>query len=179
MIFTSDVLARVLPELAERVAATGVEVVIHMVGGSAVAAGYHPERDATRDVDAWLNARAEAKAKVFEVAALMATENGWRPDWLNEDAVMFIPESVGGAGSAHWRPYHTAGKVDIVVAHPEVLFAMKLRAARGRRDVPDLEILARVAGVTTAAAASTLFESYYPHDPLKPGAQEWISQFFG
>ena len=64
MIFTADVLDRVLTELAERVAARDVEVVIHVVGGSAVAIGYNPDRSATRDVDAWVNASAARLAAV-------------------------------------------------------------------------------------------------------------------
>ena len=170
MIFTADVLDRVLTELAERVAARDVEVVIHVVGGSAVAIGYNPDRSATRDVDAWVNASSAAKAVVLDVAAELANENGWPSDWLNENAVMFIPEAVGGSGSAHWRSYRTAGKVDVVVATPDVLFAMKIHAARGRRDLPDLEVLAGAAGVSTAAAAVELFELYYPPDALKPAS---------
>jgi hypothetical protein len=178
VIFTAELLARTVPVLAERLAARGVEVVIHVVGGSAVALGYHPGRSATRDIDAWLNADADTKAVVLDVVAQLAAENTWPPDWLNENAVMFIPDDVGGAGSPHWRPYHTAGTVDVVVAAPDVLFAMKLRAARGRRDLPDLEVLAGAAGVTTEAAAIELFESYYPHDALKPAAHAWLEQFF-
>lgn len=178
MIFTADLLAQVLPELAQRVAARGVEVVIHVVGGSALAIGYHPGRDATTDVDVWLNASPAAKAQVLVIAGEMATQRGWRPDWLNENAVMFIPDSVGGAGSGHWRPYHTSGTVAVVVATPDVLFAMKLHAARGRRDLPDLEVLASEAGVTSAEAAIAIFESYYPHDTLKPTAHAWLSRHF-
>lgn len=178
MIFTADLLARILPELAERLRSRGVEATIHIVGGSAVAIGYNHDRGATRDVDAWLNAATDAKVEVVDVAAELAAENGWPLDWLNENAVMFIPEAVGGAGSADWRPYHTAGKVGVVIAAPEVLFAMKLHAARGRRDLPDLEVLADAAGVTTAPAAVELFESYYPHDILKPAARAWLDRFF-
>lgn len=143
MIFTTDLLSRVLADFAERLAAQDVEVVIHVVGGSAVALRYHPDRNATRDVDAWLNASADAKAAVLAVAADLAAEHGWHSDWLNENAAVFIPEAVGGAGSTHWLAYHTVGTVDVVVAAPDVLFAMKLHAARGRRDLPDLAVLAR------------------------------------
>lgn len=178
MIFTAALLAEVLPELAARLAERGVDVVIHVVGGSAVAIGYHPERDATRDVDAWLNATTDAKAETLSVATELAAENGWPQDWLNENAVMFIPEDVGGAGSEHWRPYHKSGTAEVVVATPEVLFAMKLHAARGRRDLPDLDVLAGPAGVTTAQEAVELFESFYPHDTLKRTASAWLARFF-
>lgn len=178
MIFTAAVLARVLPELAARLAARDVDVVIHVVGGSAVALGYDPDRNATRDVDAWLNASTDGKAVVLSVAAELALENGWPPDWLNENAVMFIPEAVGGTGSEHWRSYHTTASVEVVVAAPDVLFAMKLHAARGRRDLPDLDVLAEAAGVTTARDAVELFESYYPHETLKRTAHAWLAQFF-
>jgi len=178
VIFTASLLARVLPELAGRLVARGVDVVIHVVGGSAIAVGYHPDRAATRDVDAWLNATTDAKAEILSVAAELASEHGWPQDWLNENAVMFIPEAVGGIGSEHWRTLHKTGSVEVVVATPDVLFAMKLHAARGRRDLADLDVLAGAAGVATAREALELFESFSPHDTLKRTAHAWLAQFF-
>lgn len=121
MIFTSDLLARALPELASRLADAGLTAVIHIVGGSAIALGTDPDRTATQDVDAWLNANPDTKVEAFAIAAQMAHDHGWRQDWLNENAVMFIPDSVGGIDSEHWRHYYSAGSVDIVLAAPDVL----------------------------------------------------------
>lgn len=41
------------------------------------------------------------------------------------------------------------------------------------------ESLAKAAGITAADAAVALFESYYPHDALKPAARAWLDTFFG
>jgi hypothetical protein len=179
VIFTAALLDSTLRQLVERLAARKVEVVIHVVGGSAVALGYNPDRPATRDVDAWLNASEVARQQVVAVVAELAAENGWPPNWLNENAVMFIPEAVGGSGSPHWRLYHRDDMVTIAVATPDVLFAMKLHAARGRRDLPDLDVLADAAGVSSQGAALELFDAFYPHDRLKPAARVWLEWRFG
>ena len=71
-----------------------------------------------------------------------------------------------------------AGDVKVTVAVERVLFAMKLRAARGRRDSPDGAVLAEAAGITTAAAAIDVYDMYYPHDPLKVAAKEWLAAHF-
>lgn len=55
---------------------------------------------------------------------------------------------------------------------------MKLRAARGRRDTSDLDLLAGPAGATTADDAFRIFDTYFPHDDLKPTARAWISRHF-
>jgi hypothetical protein len=179
VILTASLLAEVLADLAARVASTGSNVTVHVVGGAAIAIGVHPQRDATQDVDVWLNTDATGRRVVEEVAARIADERGWSRSWLNEEARGFIPESVGGKGSPDWQPYCAIDDVAVVVAHPRILFAMKLHAARGRRDFPDLAVLAGPAGIDSAATASALFEEYFPYDELKPRAREWLAAFFG
>jgi len=47
------------------------------------------------------------------------------------------------------------------------MLAMKLRAARGRRDETDIEALLDRCGIRSLAAAEELFERYYPDVELK------------
>ena len=178
MTLEADQIRAALGDLASQLAADGLIVTIHVVGGAAVALGYHPGRQATRDVDAWVNTAADTHPAVLAAAARLARDRG-RPDgWLNEDAVMFIPESVGGVGDADWRPYLAVGNVSIVLAQPRLLFAMKLHAARGRRDLPDLAVLAGPAGITSVDDAVALYDAYYPYDDMKASAREWLRTFF-
>jgi len=178
MTLAVDEIRSALHDLATRLAEQDLTVTIHVVGGAAVALGYHPERQATRDVDAWVNTAAGTHPAVIEAAARLAIDRGWPDGWLNEDVVMFIPESVGGLGDPAWRPFLAVDDVSIVLAQPRLLFAMKLRAARGRRDLPDLAVLAAPAGIGNVNAAVHLYDEYYPDDELKPAAREWLRVFF-
>lgn len=179
MILDARLVADVLAELATRAADAGVEATVHVVGGAAIAIAYDADRDATRDVDAWLNADERSKQGLLAVAEQIAVERGWPSDWLNEQAVVFFPDSVGGKGSPDWRGVCEVGGVAVVVAGERILFAMKLHAARGRRDFPDLAVLASVVGVSSVADAEAVFDEYYPRDSLKPAARRWLTSFFG
>ena len=59
------------------------------------------------------------------------------------------------------------GGVTVWVAGPQHMLAMKLRAARGRRDETDIEALLDRCGIRSLAAAEELFERYYPDVELK------------
>jgi hypothetical protein len=55
---------------------------------------------------------------------------------------------------------------------------MKLRAGRGNRDLPDLDILAPIVPVRSAQEALEIYEKRYPEEPLKPTSERWIDQHF-
>lgn len=74
MILTRDVAFDVLEELAARTSARGVTATVHVVGGAAIAVGYNPDREATTDIDAWVNGDAEARKVVFEIAERIGEE---------------------------------------------------------------------------------------------------------
>jgi hypothetical protein len=169
-----DILAG-LEQLARQLDADGLVLSIHVVGGAAMALEYNTDRQATSDVDAWVNGKPEVHAVVAAAVADIAVQRGWPDDWLNEKAVMFIPDSVG-SGPNDWRPTLTIGSVAIFVAQPRILLAMKLRAGRGRRDLPDLGPLVRAARIRTVQEAEEVFDEYYPHDDMKPLARHWLTE---
>ena len=68
--------------------------------------------------------------------------------------------------------------VTITVAEPALLFAMKLRASRGRRDFLDLDVLVDVCEINSRGAAIGLYEGHYPEDPLSGKAKVWLDQHF-
>ena len=164
-----------LRELAERLDTAGLELTIHVVGGAAIAVEYSPERQATRDVDVWLNARPEILKNITAIALQVAVRRGWPSDWLNDRARMFIPDTVG-AGPDDWRPTLTVGNVHVCVAQPEILLAMKLLAGRGRRDLPDLEPLVVAVGASSIDDVEAIFDRYYPHDDMKPSSRHWLTE---
>ncbi len=93
--------------------------------------------------------------------------------WLNDKARLFIPNDVGG-DIGEWLPHHLTNRIRIVIARPDVLLAMKLRAGRGRRDSDDLPALVEACGYTTRAQAEACFAEHYPDDAMKPKSQAWI-----
>lgn len=159
-----------LVEFATRLDAAGVEVVVHVVGGAAMVLAYDESRGSTRDVDSWFPP-ASARREVLRVVEELAVERGLPADWLNDKANVFIPESADTSG---WRVLLSVGRVVVKVADAEVMFAMKMRAGRPARDFADLDVLARILGITTRAAAVEVFERNYPWDEMKPTVEFWL-----
>lgn len=159
-----------LEELAVRLDAAGVEGRIRLMGGAAIALDF-PERGLTTDADA-LYQPAEA---IEEVAAAIGRERGWSDNWLNRDVKMYASDFDHLAA---WSTLVVVGAVSVVVAPPDLLLAMKLRAGRGRRDSDDVEWLLDRCGIGSLAEAEEIFDRYYPRDEIAPGARRQIEARF-
>lgn len=59
----------------------------------------------------------------------------------------------------------------VTVAPVDLLLAMKLNAARGRRDSTDIDFLCTACGVNSVAAAEEIFDRYFPADVMATRAQ--------
>ncbi|MFT4217681.1 MAG: DUF6036 family nucleotidyltransferase [Micropruina sp.] len=128
---------------------------IYVVGGAAMALVFDSRR-VTRDVDASIQSdRAPFDAAVREVAR----RHNLSPTWVNSSAVAFFTNQPDDGASELTLP-----GLRITVASVDHLIAMKLRAGRGR-DLDDLEVLFRQAGVTGPEAAlgihDRLFDDSY------------------
>jgi hypothetical protein len=156
-----------LTALAERLAAEGARLRIHIVGSAAlVLAGF--DRPYTHDVDAAFS----SNERVIAVAREIAEERGWAADWLNDKVTQFLPDH----GTPEWEAVIRRGGVVVLIAPRDLMFAMKLHAGRGRRDGDDVRALVTALGIGTVAQARAVFESYYPHDELKPTSARWLTQ---
>jgi len=91
-------------------------------------------RNATRDLDVVILSPLE-RTRVREFAAVVAAENEWPSDWLNEGAKGFVTGSADGPVI-----FQAPG---IVVRRPSIeqLLAMKLSAWRDDVDIADAERL--------------------------------------
>ena len=58
-----------------------------------------------------------------------------------------------------WVVIREVDSVVVEVGTPQLLLAMKLHAARGRRDFDDITVLIEACGVTTVQEAEALFEA--------------------
>lgn len=126
--------------LGARLQRRGVAASVYVVGGVAVALQAQPRR-LTLDVDAMASDQV-----VYEEAEAMAAEEGLPPNWLNGAAQPWVPPRPAQAR----RRRETPG-LDVHVAPPEHLLAMKILAFRDR-DIEDIEDLAAVLNLEDASA---------------------------
>ncbi len=161
-----DALTQLVDLLSER----GVAAKIRLVGGAALSLAYF-DRAATADVDAVLHPAELVK----EAAAEIAARNGWPVDWLNDRALAYM-SNYDTEGD--WRVLMSRGGVTVWVASAEMLLAMKLWAARGRRDHDDLDDLLSHRGVTSKDEAVAVFERYYPEEALNARAMRYLEARF-
>jgi hypothetical protein len=162
------VLVDALRDLVRRLCDRGIPAGIRLVGAAAIALEYDHDRPATRDVDAYLHPR----EPILDVAAEIAAERGWKPDWLNTKAAMF--QSHHDHPTADWPVVMQEGQVRLSVASPELLLAMKLLASRGSRDADDIATMLRICRVTSLEEAQAMFGRYYREEEIKPQGRRVI-----
>lgn len=63
------------------------------------------------------------------------------------------------------------------LAPADLLLAMKLNAARGRRDARDIEVLLGICEIGSLGEAEAVFERYYPGDCLKERAVAAVRRY--
>jgi hypothetical protein len=149
-----------LRELVHQTHEQGISgVSIRIVGGAAIRLAYF-ERATTADIDAQI----EPIAQITPIIEQIALERGWPNDWLNNEAVGFIP---AWGQTVDWESIFDDENVSISVAPIDALLAMKLNAARPGRDTDDIANLLALNGIESIDGAESLFESFYPGDALK------------
>jgi hypothetical protein len=159
-----------LDELVGVLVAAQAPAHIRIVGGAAIAVRF--TRDATTtDVDAIYGSAPEVEVAAKQVAR----RRGWPDDWLNDKVKLFTSHFDG---PEDWVSFDVRDGVEVRVADAPLLLAMKLRAARGRRDAADIDLLLDACSITTADAANAVFEHYYPEELLPPRAQAQLTARF-
>jgi hypothetical protein len=156
-LFTRDEIRAALEEIARILDRRRVRARIFVVGGAAMALAYY-DRAATKDVDA-LFAPADLVAKAADA---VGQARGYPSGWLNDAVKVFMPVH----GEQVHQPVLEVGSVSVSVAAPDLLLAMKLRAARGRRDLEDIAVLVGACGLTSVDEAKAIFEAFFPEHDL-------------
>ena len=160
-LFGRDEIRGALEELARYLDRRQVKARVFVVGGAAMALAYY-DRPATRDIDA-LFAPADL---VADAARAVGRRRGYAEGWLNDAVKIFMPVH----GTVTEASFFVIGSVSVSVAPPDLLLAMKLLAARGRRDLDDIGVLVRHCEVESLAAAGAIFESFFPDHALSEKA---------
>lgn len=159
--FDRDDLAGALGELTDELAAQGVSASILIVGGAALSLNFGRD-GTTTDVDALYRSNPRVEAAVSAIAG----HRGWPKTWLNDKMKGYMShyETVDD-----WTVLLQREQV-VRVANAQMLLAMKLHAARGRRDSGDIDLLLDECAITSVTEAQELFDRYYPEEILKERA---------
>ncbi len=180
--FDRATLEAAFERIGEMAVAAGKIVEISVYGGSALVLTLN-HRPATRDVDAVFE---RDRAFIRRATEDVASEFGWRSDWLNDSVKGFLSRVDAQPGVKTLFRTFPAGDVGlrVLVASPGYLFAMKCLAMRAGGvselgDIDDVRQLADVLGLRTAYEAITLVARYYPADALPPKTRFGLEEMFG
>ena len=146
-----------LEEVAEIMQARSQRGRLYLVGGAAMMLAYSSDRG-TQDVDASIE---EGHVAVCEAVREVSERHGWPRTWLNEGAVAYMPER----DKRHFVTVLSHPALTVVVATPDVMLAMKAKAAR-LIDRSDMEKLLHLHGYTTLRQVEEVVEAVFPDEPL-------------
>jgi hypothetical protein len=157
-----------LGDLADRLAAQGIDGRIYVVGGAAMALAYQRDR-VTRDVDAVFAPSGAVRAAATEVAIARRLPD----DWLNDAVKGFVPGTDPERVPVFSRP-----GLEVGAASARVMLGMKVLAARPELDAEDIETLAGILGLRTADEILDVVSSLYPADRIPPRSQYLVEQLY-
>jgi hypothetical protein len=116
-----------LSVLGQLAVADGYTLHLVIVGGAAMVLGYDA-RQSTQDIDALFLPPPEARV-VPAWATMIARENGWPDDWLNDAAKVYL------TGFSNGPVWFEAPGIEVRQPAIEQLLAMKLSAWRDDVDI--------------------------------------------
>jgi hypothetical protein len=150
-ILSKEILLRAFARLDELLKKRNLTADVFVFGGAAIVLGFDA-RPLTRDVDAvW-----KPHTEVLSAAREVADEFGLPRWWLNEQASFYLPAGAESDGVSAF----TGGALRVTTAKPELLLAMKVRAAR-TGDREDIRLLANHLGLRSAVAVLALAEAAF------------------
>lgn len=153
MPLTREDIIRGLTRLGRLARERGVEIELSIVGGAFQAVVVR-SRKTTKDVDCVYLEPPETRI-VRQLAAIVASEEGWPDDWLNDGPIGFVTErdKLKNGRVIFKKPGITARMPSV-----EQLLAMKLMAWRDLIDIKDARILLKM----TIRKNSTWFWFFKP-----------------
>jgi hypothetical protein len=149
---------RLFELLNAELAASGTRAELYLVGGAVMCLALDA-RPATRDVGAWFRPSKAVREAALRVAAKAKVPT----DWLN-DAVKGYLSPCG-----EYDPFLEHSHLQVFVARPEYLLAMKCAAMRlgaEFRDLEDVRFLLRLLDLRSARDAMAVVTRYFDDDQL-------------
>jgi hypothetical protein len=151
---------RLFDLLNDELAAEGVHGELYLVGGAVMCLAFDA-RHATRDVDGYF----QPADLVRQAAGRVAARAGVADDWLNDAVKAFL------SPRGDFDPYLDLDHLQVFVARPAYLLAMKCAAMRlGEefRDLDDVRYLLRYLNITRVEEALEVVTRYFDADRLPP-----------
>jgi hypothetical protein len=167
---TQPEILRLFDLLNAELAAQGTAGELHVVGGAVMCLAFGA-RDATQDVDALF----QPMRVVREAAARVGAMAGVGQRWLN-DAVRAYLSPKGD-----FDRFLELSHLQVFVAHPAYLLAMKciaLRLGEEFHDLDDLRYLIRHLDVTSTDEAVAIVSRYFDADLLLPKTRLILDSLF-
>jgi len=158
MQFTKADILKLFELLDAELAATETHGELYLVGGAVMCLALGT-RAATRDVDGWF----QPVGRVREAAVRVAHVAGVPEHWLNDAVKAWL--SPHGT----FNPYLERPHLQVFVAQPEYLLAMKCMAMRlGEEfhDLDDVRYLLRFLNLTSAADALAIVSRYFAESQI-------------
>ncbi len=151
-----DDLDRLFTELEAVLAQRNIRAQIQLFGGAAIILAYHADR-LTDDVAAVFAPR----DAVLDAASTVAQASYWQSrglsdGWLNDDVSRYLPFTW-----LELAPDTNARFLEVSIAEPEQLLAMKLLASRSS-DKDDIALLVQHLGLTSTDDCMAIMDRYYP-----------------
>jgi hypothetical protein len=146
-----------LRAVSDKLAGKGISGRIFIVGGAAMVLAFS-SRFSTADVDADFAPADDVR----DAAKTVGAELGLPEDWLNDSVTIYLPSFK----EPDWRPTLKFENLEVSTADARSLLAMKMRASRGSRDIGDIRLLLVQCGIRTESDALSLYEEYFPEDPI-------------
>ncbi len=137
--FTRHEIAAGIERLGRLAVESGIQIELVLIGGALMVLRFQ-SRESTGDVDVAILAPTEVQ-KVRELARIVATENDWPQDWLNDGAKGYL------IGVSNGPTIFSAPGIEVRSPSIGQLLAMKLSAWRDDVDVADASrLLAEMTG---------------------------------
>jgi Nucleotidyltransferase of unknown function (DUF6036) len=168
MLLDREGVLRAFGALNEELGRGGTRADVSVVGGAAMAVAYDARR-ATVDVDAVFSPTTEVRSAARRVADRLGLDE----DWLNYGAKAFIPGPDPGRTNVF-----EGAHLQVAVASPRFLLAMKLLASRVERDQDDIRTLYELCGYTTAEEGLRLVTSTYPENLIPPRTRFMLEEMY-
>lgn len=168
---TRDDIRHLFDLLNAELARTDTHGEIYLVGGAVMCLALDA-RAATRDVDAWFKPAAQVRQAAARVAATAQVPE----DWLNDAVKAWL------SPRGEFAPYLERSHLQVFVAQPEYLLAMKcvaLRLGEEFHDLEDVRFLLRYLNLTRATDALAIVTRYFDSSRIPPKTVLALEELLG
>jgi hypothetical protein len=137
-----------------------------LVGGAVMCLVFNA-REQTKDVDAIFH----PKAKMYQLAKLVAEELGLPEDWLNDSAKAYVNKKLEKIEILN------LSNLKIFAPSAKYMLAMKCLASRvGTKDESDIEFLIKHLKLKKAQEVISIVSKYYDEKLIQPKTQYMIEE---